>query len=514
MKDSYYHRSSKTWSFSLRRLCLFLTIPQIILYGHFTYGFMPPIRTKAWSPTSWRHVRHQSNMIPHYHNDTTYQYIQDRLQKSAPIIFAQEARILQHELALASLGKSFVFIGGDCAETFQDSNVMKLWKDFSLFVELSLLLTHGLEIPVVKIGRMCGQFAKPRSTLLETINNITLPSYQGDIINSPNFTKEHRLPNPIRMLDAYHHSVQSINILRAFIQGGYTDIFNHESWSLFHTVGDPIEFIYNRLLKDLKKSLRFMKALQISSSSNKYLREISFFIGHEALLLPYEECLVRKDSLTDLHYDCSAHYLWIGERTRELQGSHIEFCRGIHNPIGIKISEKITPEELLNITYVLNPKNELGRLSIITRMGAKHLKHYLPNLITTLQMNSRNVVWICDPMHANTKTFTSNSSAFKTRYFMDIWMEIQTFFEIHWSHDSIPAGIHLEMTGQNVTECLGGYAEPIVDFHNYQTAMDPRLNPTQTMEIMLLLCQLFEHRRKTLHLDDDKSSKFDITKHF
>ena len=496
-----YNQKKKSYSLPLHiAKCMLIAFMSTFHLGD---AFMPVRPPKNWYPSSWRMVSRKSRMMPHYHNDSTFQHVQERLSKSAPIIFAQEARNLQDELALASVGRSFVLIGGDCAETFQDSNVMKLWNDFSLLVQLAFLLTFGLEMPIVKIGRMCGQYAKPRSNIYETIQNVTLPSYQGDIVNSPGFTKEERLPNPIRMLDAYHHSVQSINIIRAFIQGGYTDIYNHESWSYFHTFGDTIEFIYNRILSELKKSLRFMNALRIQSKSNKYLNEVSFYIGHEALLLPYEECLVRKDSMTDVHYDCSAHFVWIGERTRELDGPHVEFFRGINNPIGIKISEKISPSELLNLTYVLNPENIPGRLTLVTRMGSDNLKSHLPGLIVALKNNSRNVVWVCDPMHANTRTSMHESKEYKTRYFMDIWMEIQTFFEIHWKMHSVPAGIHLEMTGQNVTECLGGYADPIMGFPNYETAMDPRLNPTQTMEIMLLLCQLFETHRKTIDVVKD-----------
>lgn len=468
-----------------------------VIRTSYVHAFVPK-HGMNWNPTSWRKMTKQSTMIPHYHNDTKFSYVQDKLKHSAPIIFAQEARNLQDELAMASVGKAFVLIGGDCAETFKDSNVMKLWHDFSILVQLAFLLTFGLEMTIVKIGRMCGQYAKPRSSPLETIANVTLPSYQGDIINGQEFTKEDRLPNPIRMLDAYHHSVQSINILRAFIQGGYTDIYNHESWSNFMSVGgDAVEYIYNEILGQLRKSLRFMNALKISSDSNKYLKDVSFYIGHEALLLPYEECLLRNDSISGDTYDCSAHYLWIGERTRDIDGPHVEFCRGIKNPIGVKISEKITPEELLNLTNTLNPDNEFGRLSLITRMGASNLKKYLPEMILTLRNHSRNVVWICDPMHANTQDSQYQEKKFKTRFFMDIWMEIQTFFEVHWRLGSIPAGIHLEMTGQNVTECLGGYADPVNDFSKYSTAMDPRLNPTQTMEIMLLLCQLYDSKQKT-----------------
>lgn len=476
----------------------FLNVPFVLFLATSTttaFTTPPPKSSYGWSPSSWRNVPKKSKIIPVYQNKKRLQSVLRQLNQSAPLIFAEEARTLQDELAQACVGQSFVLIGGDCAETFEDSNVMKLWHDFSLLVQLAFLLTFGLEMPIVKIGRMCGQYAKPRSDVIETVGNVSLASYQGDIINAPGFSEKERDPNPFRMLEAYHKSVQSINILRAFIQGGYTDIYNHESWSYFYTIGGTIGSVYNDILSQLKRSLRFMNALQISSDKNKYLKDVSFFIGHEALLLPYEECLVRNDSLTNTMYDCSAHFLWIGERTRELDGAHIEFCRGIQNPIGVKISEKMTPTELLNLTYILNPDNIPGRLTLVTRMGTQNLKTYLPDYITVLKNNSRHVVWVCDPMHANTQIAQEKMQKYKTRYFRDIWNEIQTFFEIHWAMGSVPAGIHLEMTGQNVTECLGGYADPVVDFSHYKTAMDPRLNPTQTMEVMLLLCQLFDSRR-------------------
>lgn len=460
---------------------------------------------RGWHPSSWRRrsSTRTSSATPHYFNDSRYDHVQSRLRKSAPIIFAKEAQHLQDELALASVGKAFVLIGGDCAETFEDSNVMKVWHDFTILVQMALLLTFGLEMPVVKIGRMCGQYAKPRSSPLETIGNTTLPSYQGDIINGRNFTMTDRVPNPMRMLEAYHRSVESINILRAFIQGGYTDIFNHESWAYFASVNAmSVPALYNDILRTLKKALRFMEALNISSTTQRQLRDVSFYIGHEALLLPYEECLVRNDSLTGRAFDCSAHYLWIGERTRALDGPHVEFCRGIQNPIGVKISDKITPDELLNLTLALNPENEAGRLSIITRMGEAQLRKHLPDLVGILQKHDRRVVWLCDPMHANTRQTVHDSGAsFKTRYFNDIWLEVLTFCQIHWRLGSVPAGLHLEMTGQNVTECLGGYVDGVHNFERYESAMDPRLNPQQTIELVLLLCALFDdekERRRSL----------------
>lgn len=459
-------------------------------------GFMPPpISNKPWFSMSWEDIPKASEYMPVYKNKDALRTVQGKLNQSAPIVFAEEIRELERQLEYASIGKSFVLIGGDCAETFQDANVNKLWKDFSLFLRLSVLLTYGLEMPVLKIGRMAGQYAKPRSTMLETFNNITLPSYQGDIVNSNTFDRKARQADPKRMLEAYHLSTQSLNIIRAFIQGGYTDIFNYDAWSSFDTVGEPFEYIYNNIIHQFKKSLRFMETLKISSDTQKNLRDISFFIGHECLLLPYEQCLVRNDSLTGKYYDFSSHFLWIGERTRQLDGPHIEFCRGIHNPIGVKISETITPTELLNMTYVLNPENKHGRLVLMTRMGKKKLNTYLPDFIRILQDNKRNVVWICDPMHANTQSVQQK----KTRFFMDIYYEIMTFCEIHWKMGSIPAGIHLEMTGQNVTECLGGYVTPVTEFSDYRTAMDPRLNPTQTLEMMLLIIQLFNTKNTIMN---------------
>lgn len=328
---------------------------------------------------------------------------------------------------------------------------------------------------------------------METCNGTTLPSYQGDIINGDGFDAQGRVPDPMRMLEAYHLSSQTLNILRAFISGGYTDVYNHDSWSLFHRISGPVDAIYNEILRHLKKTLKFMSTLGISSDTNKGLRDISFFTGHECLLLPYEECLVRNDSLTNRMYDCSAHFLWIGERTRELDGPHMEFCRGIHNPIGVKISDKTTPEQLLNMTYTLNPENIPGRLTVMTRMGRDRLVESLPPLIQMLQQHGRHVVWVCDPMHANTQ----NVQESKTRYFMDIWKEVAAFFEIHWKMGSVPGGVHFEMTGQNVTECMGGYVNPVVSLDEYKSAMDPRLNPTQAMEMALLIVQIFNVHRQT-----------------
>ena len=469
----------------------FITIVFYSLFAMPTSSFLH----MKWEPSSWKSLRKESHMIPKYFKNTIFDYVTDKLKKSAPIIFAPEATQLENELAYACFGKRFVLIGGDCAETFQDSNVNKVWNDFSLFIRLAFLLTYGLEMPVVKILRIAGQFAKPRSNLLETRNNVTLPSYQGDIINSIEFTHSERTPDPLRMLEAYHLSVQTLNIIRGFIQGGYTDVYNYKHWedsvplnTNSFEMGSETLPIYKDIMYNLRKSLRFFRALGVSSSNK--LRDAKTYIGHEAMLLPYEECLVRTDSISGNYYDCSAHFLWIGERTRDEDGPHVEFCKGITNPIGVKISHHITPQELLKLTHELNPENKPGRLSLIVRMGHDKIRQYLPDLIKIILQNNRHVVWICDPMHGNTKTCKDST---KTRYFKDIWSEIMVFFEIHWEIGTIPGGLHLEMTGKNVTECMGGFIEPITDLSgNYESLMDPRLNPTQTMEIMMLLSKIFQ----------------------
>ena len=441
---------------------------------------------RPWTSDSWRRVRHVSPLIPQYFNTSMYDYITHTLKNSAPIVFAREVSSLENALGLASVGKSFVLIGGDCAETFEDSSVDKLWLDFVLLLHSSLLLSYGIGKPVVKIGRLAGQYAKPRSTLLETRGNVTLPVYQGDIINSQAFTQDARVPDPHRMWAAYTLSVQSMNILRAFIQGGYTTIHNVGTWmeklNITHNDSSPLS-------SSLKRALRFVSTIGIPETM-KPVQDASFFIGHEALLLPYEECLVRRDSMTQEMYACSAHFLWIGERTRELDGAHVEFLRGVKNPIGVKISSSITPDELLELTHLLNPHNIPGRLTIMTRMGASRLRTHLPPLIEMMKTHSRHVVWVCDPMHANTHHINGR----KIRRVDDILDEVLTFFRVHTQCGTTAGGIHLEMTGQPVTECEGGtFAWYAHKEYMSTTAMDPRLNPYQVLEVVLRLSEHVMH---------------------
>jgi 3-deoxy-7-phosphoheptulonate synthase len=458
------------------------------MYKVIMIAFLCVTSTNAWTPSSWRGVMAKSSaQIPKYYNTDSYQYTQEYLSKVAPLIFAEETRLLKRRLALATVGEAFVYIGGDCAETFKDSNTDKIWKDFRLLLEISLLLTVGLEMPIVKIARIAGQYAKPRSDTLETRNGTTLPSYQGDIINGRNFTSSDRTPNPLRMIKAYHYSCQSLNILRAFVQGGYSGLKRFGEWRLQDRLLTPMDASYEYLYSHIRKVVAFLR--NIGLDQHPKTQSIELFTGHEALLLPYEEPLVRKDSITNDFYACSAHFLWIGERTRQIDGPHVEFLRGVQNPIGLKISHEITPEELLNLTMILNPENEPGKLTVMTRMGWEKLESCLPGLIGILQKHDRHVVWVCDPMHANTKTVGDK----KTRYLADIWKEMQVFCDIHWLMNSTVGGIHLESTGQNVTEVLGGELEPVEEIseNDYMTAMDPRLNYIQTIELCLMMVMHF-----------------------
>lgn len=456
--------------------------------------FLPLIQ--GWTPHSWRTtVKHTSPQIPQYFDTDSYQHTQDYLKKAAPLVFAEETRTLKKRLSQAVAGKAFVYIGGDCAETFEDSNTEKVWKDFRLLLEISLLLTTGLEVPVVKIARIAGQFAKPRSDFMETKEGVSLPAYQGDIVNGQNFSKHERSPNPLRMITAYQLSCQTLNILRAFIQGGYSGLSKVEDWRSQTRLWTPMDATYEYVYSQIRKTLAFIE--NIGLGDHPKTQSIELFTGHEALLLPYEEPLVRVDSITRDYYACSAHFLWIGERTREIDGPHVEFLRGVKNPIGLKISEKITPEELLNLTMTLNPENEPGRLTVMTRMGAKNLKKNLPPLIQILRDHRQHVVWVCDPMHANTVVIHNK----KTRYLSDIWEEVQTFCDVHWKMNSTVGGIHLESTGRNVTEVMGGELEPVtsISTEQYDTVMDPRMNNIQTIELCLMLI-LHVHINRLQHL--------------
>jgi 3-deoxy-7-phosphoheptulonate synthase len=410
-----------------------------------------------------------------------------RIEKCSPLVFAGEVRSLHEQLARACQGQGFLLMGGDCAEAFNEFNVDHVRDTFRVILQMSLVLTFGSAMPVIKVGRMAGQFAKPRSDPDEVIDGVSLPSYRGDIINREEFTAEARRNNPNNMVEAYHQSAQTLNILRAFSTGGYADISRLHAWNLDFVDNTDEGSRYRKFATKVDESLRFMKAIGVDTASPAFT-QTDFYTAHECLLLPYEQALTRKDSTTGKFYDCSAHMLWVGERTRELDGAHLEFIRGIGNPLGVKVSDKCTPEELIRICETMNPNNIPGRLTIIVRMGPEKLRKNLPGLIRAVQREGKSVLWMSDPVHGNTR---KTDSGFKTRDFDNIRAELRAFFDVHDEMGSHPGGVHLEMTGEDVTECVGGLSDvteaSLKD--RYHTYCDPRLNGAQALEIAFLIAE-------------------------
>ncbi|MDE5591789.1 MAG: 3-deoxy-7-phosphoheptulonate synthase class II, partial [Helicobacter sp.] len=398
---------------------------------------------------------------------------------------------LKKHLAKVARGEAFLLQGGDCAESFADFNTIKIRDLFKVILQMAVVLTYAGASPVVKVGRLAGQFAKPRSNDLETIGDVTLPSYRGDIINGFEFTKETREPDPNRILQAYHQSAATLNLIRAFAQGGLADLHQVQKWNLdFANSSDR----YKQMTDKINQALAFMEACGINSMNTPTLRETEFYTSHEALLLNYEESLTRRDHLTGKWYDCSAHMLWIGERTRNLDGAHLEFLRGVDNPLGVKIGPNATKEDILGLCDILNPENEAGRLNFIIRMGADSIKEKLPKLLKSIQNEGREILWSIDPMHGNT---IKASNGYKTRIFDCILEEVKCFFEIHQSVGTHAGGVHLEMTGEDVTECVGGmYAITEENLEsNYNTQCDPRLNANQAIELSFLIADILKNRK-------------------
>mmetsp|Transcript_15712 Transcript_15712/g.19906 ORF Transcript_15712/g.19906 Transcript_15712/m.19906 type:complete len:438 (+) Transcript_15712:184-1497(+) len=416
----------------------------------------------------------------------------DKLSKCSPLVFAGEVRSLHEQLARVTQGQGFLLMGGDCAEAFKEFNVDHVRDTFRVILQMALVLTFGSAMPVVKVGRMAGQFAKPRSEPDEVRDGVSLPSYRGDIVNNEEFTPDARRNRPFNMVEAYHQSSQTINILRAFAHGGYADISRLHAWNLDFVENTPEGSRYRQFATKVDESLRFMKAIGVNTASPQFT-ETDFYTAHECLLLPYEQALTREDSTTGKYYDCSAHMLWVGERTRELDGAHLEFVKGIGNPLGVKISDKCTPDELLRIIDNMNPNNIPGRLTIIVRMGAEKLRKNLPGLIRAVQREGKSVLWISDPVHGNTfKTETG----YKTRDFNAIRDELRAFFDVHDDMGSHPGGVHLEMTGEDVTECTGGLSGVTEDTlkDRYHTFCDPRLNGEQALELAFLIAERMRQR--------------------
>lgn len=395
---------------------------------------------------------------------------------------------MQEDLAKASMGQGFLLMGGDCAEAFNEFSVNHIRDTFRVILQMALILTFGGGMPVIKIGRMAGQFAKPRSEPDEVKDGVSLPSYRGDIINGEEFTAEARTHNPERMLSAYYQSAQTLNILRAFSMGGYADISRLHAWNLDFVENLPAGNRYRELASKVDESLRFMKAIGVDVRSPTFT-QTNFYTAHECLLLPYEQALTRQDSITNRWYDCSAHMLWVGERTRQLDHAHLHFVSGVGNPVGIKVSDKATPDELIKLLDVVNPNNIAGRVTVIVRMGAEVLREKLPTLIRAVQREGRNVLWCSDPVHGNT---IKTNSGYKTRPFERIRDELRAFFDVHADMGTHAGGVHLEMTGEDVTECIGGnISEVLLDDLNkrYNTYCDPRLNGNQALELAFLIAE-------------------------
>lgn len=448
-----------------------------------------------WTPDSWR--TKPAKQLPSYGEETvSLAMAEAELRKMPPLVFAGETRTLKSHLADASQGNAFVLQCGDCAESFAEFGANKIRDTFRAILQMSVVLTFAGSMPVIKMGRMAGQFAKPRSEDTETQNGVTLPTYRGDIINSMEFSPEARKPDPMRMLRAYNQSAATLNLLRAFSMGGYADLHMINKWNLEFAADSPQAERYHKLMERIEQALDFMTACGFTGEKVPHiLKQTEFYTCHEALLLPYEEALTRIDSTTGDWYDCSGHFVWIGARTNQEDHAQIEFARGIKNPIGMKCPPSLTPDALIRLIDTLNPENEAGRLTLISRFGAGKVFDHLPKLVQTVKAEGRNVTWVCDPVHGNTM---KSSSGYKTRRFDDIMSEVKDFFAVHKAEGTVPGGVHVEMTGQDVTECTGG----IVDIteedlsSRYHTHCDPRLNASQALELAFLIADELKALRK------------------
>jgi len=450
--------------------------------------------SNIWTPNSWRDFPIKQQPI--YEDAKKVKKIEKELATYPPLIFAEEARSLKKQLGDVANGKAFLLQGGDCAESFNAFNAQNIKSLFQVMMQMAVVMTFSGEKPVVKVGRIAGQFAKPRSSDTEIIDGVEYPSYRGDIVNDIETDLKSRIPNPKKLLKAYYQSAATLNLLRAFARGGMADLHKVHSWNLNymrdHTLGEK----YEDLASKISESLKFMESCGITAQNTAQLSQTTLFTSHEALLLNYEEALTRKDSLTGDWYDCSAHMLWIGDRTRALNEAHVEFFRGIKNPIGCKVGPSMQEDELIQLIDKLNPENEAGRLNLIVRMGASKIADHFPNLLKKVESEGKKVVWSCDPMHGNVE---KTSNGYKTRDFANILSEVKQFFQIHKAQGSIAGGIHLEMTGQDVTECTGSSSSAItIDglSDRYHTQCDPRLNADQSLELAFMIADTLKEANK------------------
>ncbi len=453
-----------------------------------------------WKKSDWRNKPRVQ--MPDYTDAAALQAVEAKLAGYPPLVFAGEARRLTSHLAKVSRGEAFLLQGGDCAESFAEFSADSIRDTFKVMLQMAMVLTYGAKVPVVKLGRMAGQFAKPRSAATETIGGQELPSYRGDIINGFDFTPEARIPDPARMEQAYLQAAASLNLLRAFSTGGYADVHKVHAWTLGFT-DKPEAEKYRDLANRISDTLDFMAAAGLNTETNHELQTVEFYTSHEALLLEYEEALTRIDSTSGKTLAGSGHMIWIGDRTRQPDGAHVEYCKGVMNPIGLKCGPSMTSGHLKALMNTLNPNNEAGRLTLIARFGAGQVGEHLPRLIRAVQEEGANVVWSCDPMHGNT---IKSSTGYKTRPFDSVLREVREFFDIHAAEQTIPGGVHFEMTGKDVTECTGGVRavtdEDLSD--RYHTACDPRLNASQSLELAFLVAEALGNRR--VRMADAKAS--------
>ncbi|RPE71501.1 3-deoxy-D-arabinoheptulosonate-7-phosphate synthase [Pacificibacter maritimus] len=438
-----------------------------------------------WVKSAWRNKPRVQ--MPEYTDEAALNAVEAQLSKYPPLVFAGETKTLKDQLAAASRGEAFLLQGGDCAESFAEFGADQIRDTFKVMLQMAMVLTFGAKVPVIKVGRMAGQFAKPRSAPTETANGVELPSYRGDIINGFDFTPEARIPDPDRMLQAYTQAAASLNLLRAYAKGGFADVNRVHAWTLGYTEADEAEK-YRDMATRIQDALDFMNAAGMSAANNNNLKTVDFYTSHEALLLEYEEALTRVDSTSGSTIAGSGHMIWIGDRTRQPDGAHVEFCSGVSNPLGLKCGPTTTAEDLKILMQKLNPNNEAGRLTLIARFGAGKVRDHLPRLIEAVKEAGANVVWSCDPMHGNT---IKSESGYKTRPFESVLQEVQEFFAVHREYGTIPGGVHFEMTGKDVTECTGGAIE-VTDENladRYHTACDPRLNASQSLELAFLVAE-------------------------
>ena len=439
-----------------------------------------------WQPNSWR-SKPAKHIPEDYPDPAALAAVEEQLASYPPLVFAGEVRTLKERLAAVARGEAFLLQGGDCAESFKEFGADNIRDTFRVLLQMAVALTYGAAMPVVKVGRIAGQFGKPRSSPTETIGDVTLPSYRGDNINGMDFTPEARIPDPERLLRAYGQSAATLNLIRAFAKGGYASLRNVHRWNLEFASG-PQNERYVEIADRISDAMEFMDACGLTGFNSRALNEVEFYTSHEALLLGYEQAMTRTDSTSGDYYDTSGHMVWIGDRTRQPDGAHIEFCRGIKNPIGLKCGPTLEPDELIKLIDLLNPEDEAGRIVLIARFGTEKIAQHLPALVRRVQEEGRTVVWSSDPMHGNT---IKADNGYKTRKVSSVLGEVEQFFDLVRGEGAYPGGVHFEMTGQDVTECLGGLQA--IDESNlserYHTHCDPRLNASQALELAFALAE-------------------------